>query len=325
MHHPYDDLAKKVGKGALSASGPTKVEHPISRSTLRADIRHDPDPARTAERAQLGLLGRIAEILCLIEIYGHAPDGGEWRACLIKHFAHWDASRENAREKNRERKAKGQDPELFTPPMLWIIAAVFSAPMLRKLKVKTRAGFPKGVYFHGEDLYRVGIVVASELPRDRATLLVRIMAGGPLLPDAIAELARLPEDAIERGLVEGAVVDLERALGQKPRRTAGEEEIVAMVQGTFTEARRMGRDEGRTEGRTEGRIEGRTEGRIEGEAAARVRDVLTVLRVRGIIVSDADRERILAEKDPARLERWHERAILATSVAEVMEEPIRAV
>ena len=86
MHHPYDDLAKKVGKGALAVSGVTKVEHAIRRSTQRADIRHDPDPARVAERAQLGLLGRIAEVLCLIEVFGHAPDGEEWRGCLIKHF-----------------------------------------------------------------------------------------------------------------------------------------------------------------------------------------------------------------------------------------------
>ncbi len=47
---------------------------------------------------------------------------------------------------------------------------------------------------------------------------------------------------------------------------------------------------------------------------------LTVLRVRGIVVADVDRERILAERDPARLARWHERAILA----EVLAEPIRA-
>jgi hypothetical protein len=184
--------------------------------------------------------------------------------------------------------------------MLWILAVAFSEPMLRKLKVRTRASFPKGVYFHGDDLHRVGIIVASELPRDRSTLLVRIMAAGPLLPNAIADLAELPADAIERGLVEGDLVDLERALGAKPSQTAEEEEIVAMVQGTFTQARRM------------------------GEAAARVRDVLTVLRVRGIIVSDADRERILAEEDPARLERWHERAILATSLAEVFDDENRA-
>jgi hypothetical protein len=63
--------------------------------------------------------------------------------------------------------------------------------------------------------------------------------------------------------------------------------------------------------------QGRSEGRMEEAAHA----VMTVLRVRGIAVPDAARERILAEKDPARLERWHERAILAASVAEVLEEP----
>jgi hypothetical protein len=30
------------------------------------------------------------------------------------------------------------------------------------------------------------------------------------------------------------------------------------------------------------------------------------------------------QKDPARLERWHERAILAASAAEVIDEPSRA-
>ena len=300
MPHPYDDLAKKVGKGALSASGLTKVEHRIRRSTLRADIRHDPDPGRGAERAQLGLLGRIAEILCLIEVYGHAPDGGEWRGCLIKHFAHWEASLRKVRAKNKKRKAKGLEPEPFVKPMLWIVAVAFSEPMLRELNVRTLPGWPKGVYFHGGELHRTGIVVASELPRDRSTLLVRIMAAGPLLPDAIAEVEALPEGAIERGLAEGELVDLEHLLGAKSSRTQEEEEIVAMVQGTFTQARRMGR------------------------AEARADDVLTVLRVRGIVVTDADRERILAETDPARLARWHERSILAASVAEVMDEPSRA-
>jgi hypothetical protein len=37
--------------------------------------------------------------------------------------------------------------------------------------------------------------------------------------------------------------------------------------------------------------------------------------------SGAANERILAEKDPARLERWHERAIFAASVADVLDEP----
>jgi hypothetical protein len=62
-------------------------------------------------------------------------------------------------------------------------------------------------------------------------------------------------------------------------------------------------------------------GELEGRTEEAARAVLTVLRVRGIAVPEAARERILAERDPARLERWHERAILAPSVAEVIGEP----
>jgi hypothetical protein len=56
-------------------------------------------------------------------------------------------------------------------------------------------------------------------------------------------------------------------------------------------------------------------------AEARTQDVLAILRVRGVAVPDAARERILGEKDPSRLKRWLERAVLAASVGEVLDEP----
>ena len=66
-----------------------------------------------------------------------------------------------------------------------------------------------------------------------------------------------------------------------------------------------------------GRDQGRDEGRAEGEARA----LLAALRVRGIAVPDAIHERILAEKDPERLERWVERAVVAHAIAEVIDDP----
>jgi hypothetical protein len=67
----------------------------------------------------------------------------------------------------------------------------------------------------------------------------------------------------------------------------------------------------------QGRVEGRIEGRVEEAARA----VLTALRIRGIAVPDAARERILAQQDPDCLERWLERAIVAASLAEVLDQP----
>jgi hypothetical protein len=66
------------------------------------------------------------------------------------------------------------------------------------------------------------------------------------------------------------------------------------------------------------------QGRNEGRAEEAARAVLTALRVRRITVSADEQARILASKDPAQLERWHERAIVAASVAEVFDEAARA-
>lgn len=304
MHNPFDQLAKKVGKGALDACGITVVQYEISRDAQHADIRHDPDPSREAERAKLGLLGRIAAVLCLIDVFGHALSGAELRACLAKHFAHWEECMRKTRALNKRHKEKGLPPDLLVEPLLWIVAATASAPMLRKLKVDAASGWPPGVYFFGDDLLRVGIVVADELPRDRSTVLVRIMAAGPVLADAIADLAALPADAHERTVAEDILVHLQQRLARKPSRTPEEEEFIVSMQKTWEKAR--------------------AEGEAKGEAKGEARALLAALRVRGIVVPDAARERILAERDPERLERWVERAIVATSIAEVIDDPSRA-
>ncbi len=62
-------------------------------------------------------------------------------------------------------------------------------------------------------------------------------------------------------------------------------------------------------------------GRVEGRAEAAARALLTVLRARGIAVPDTARERLLAQKDPDRLERWLAKAAVAASVDEVFDDP----
>jgi hypothetical protein len=71
----------------------------------------------------------------------------------------------------------------------------------------------------------------------------------------------------------------------------------------------------------QGHAEGLTEGLTQGRTEEAARAVLTVLRVRGLAVPDAVRERILAQRDPERLERWLEKAAVAASVAAILDEP----
>ena len=83
----------------------------------------------------------------------------------------------------------------------------------------------------------------------------------------------------------------------------------------------QGLAEGLAEGLAKGRNEGLTEGLAKGRAGEAAQALLTVLRVRGLAVSDAVRERILAQTDPERLERWLEKAVVAPSAAAALDEP----
>jgi hypothetical protein len=102
-------------------------------------------------------------------------------------------------------------------------------------------------------------------------------------------------------VAEQILIHLRDVIAKRPGPSPEEEEFVVSMQGTWKDARRLGRDEGRA----------------EGEALA----LLAVLRGRGIAVPDAARERILAEKDPARLERWIEKAAVAAAFVEVLDDP----
>lgn len=83
----------------------------------------------------------------------------------------------------------------------------------------------------------------------------------------------------------------------------------------------QGRDEGRTLGRDEGLSLGRAEGEARGRAEGEARALLIALQARGFAVPDAVRDRILAQKDQDCLERWLKKAIVASSLAEVLDDP----
>jgi len=291
VHNRFDQLGKQIGEEALGPSGPTVAHDEISPDAQHADLRHEPDPTRKAERARLGLLGRLASILCLIEIYSHAPEEDEVLACVGKLIAFRQKRVRTARRQKRLRK--------LVKPFLWIIAAGRPTAVLSELGPMTTSGWPRGVYF-SPGLFRVGIVVASELPRDRSTLLVRLMAAGPLLPHAIEDLSALPADAHERVVASQILLNLEHVLGKKPERTPEEQEFIVSMQNIVERLR----DEGRVE-----------------EARAALRNVLVQ---RKLVASRADNARIDACTDPAVLRRWLTQAVVADSVAEALR-PAEAV
>jgi hypothetical protein len=69
----------------------------------------------------------------------------------------------------------------------------------------------------------------------------------------------------------------------------------------------------RAEERTEGKQQGLAEGVLRGKAEA----LLVLLASRGVAIPRADRDRILGEMDPERLDRWIARATRCTDIAEL--------
>jgi hypothetical protein len=116
------------------------------------------------------------------------------------------------------------------------------------------------------------------------------MAAGSHLESTIRELRLLPPVARERAVAEPILLRLQHVLGQQPSLNPKQQEMNMTLYNSFEEIR------------------------TEGSAKA----LLIVLQARGISVSDAARERILAEKDPARLTRWLERASAAASVEDLI-------
>src|SRR5689334_20583546 len=144
MRNRFDFASKEIGQAALRPFGTTVAQAQINTETQYADLRHEPDPARGAKLAELGLLGRLATRACLIEVYSEAPSPAEFRACLSKHLAFWQQRVRDAR-----RSEQPQPPEDAVAPFLWIIAAGSPTTLLATLKPEAAPGWPPGVSFFG--------------------------------------------------------------------------------------------------------------------------------------------------------------------------------
>jgi len=152
MRNHFDHLAKQIGQKALGPTGDAAAHDPINAETQYADLRYEPDPARQAERDRLGLLGRLAAVPCLIEVYSHAFNAEEFRACLAKHLTSWQGRARKTRGARRsEPEAEGSGD-----PFLWIITAGAPRTVLTQLELRPARDWPTGMYLFGADVLRVG-------------------------------------------------------------------------------------------------------------------------------------------------------------------------
>ncbi|MFT3768614.1 MAG: hypothetical protein QM820_24475 [Minicystis sp.] len=185
MRTRYDQFGKQIVRAAIVVRGPVETDAEVPADTRRIDLWFNPAPDSAPPSPDLGLLGRITERACTIELFHNTPDGKELADCLIKHgnFRHYLSLRK-------------EPPPV---PMQWVISSGRPDSGIDGLRFIRDEAWPPGVY-DGPPLLWTKLVVVSELPEERSTLLLRLLGAGKVLRRAIAELKALPEDAPERTL-----------------------------------------------------------------------------------------------------------------------------
>jgi len=180
-------------------------------------------------------------------------------------------------------------------PTLWIISAARPDGVLRDLAMDRLAAWPNGVYRMVAPRLPMHVVVISELPRERETLMLRLMGAQRVLREALEDLQRLPSAAWERRAAAEAIDVLRsfapRAAGLEDR---AEEAIIMSASETYE------------------RIKG--EGVLEGLR----RVLLRQLELKFGPVPQQIVVRVHAA-DVVELERWAERLVSATTLEEAVE------
>ena len=215
-----------------------------------------------------------------------------------------------------------------TPPLpkLWIISAGRPASGLEGFEFRSFEGWPTGVYRSPRLLF-AGVVVTSELPRERDTLLLRLMGAGACLRDAVAELAALPVDARERAIAGPVLLRCHIDIPKDPaNRTNEDEEFMTDTQEIFEAWERetiaKGLAKGLAEGRSKGLAEGRAEGRAKGAAEALGQGLVVIYEIRFGTMLPELKTIVEGTKEAATLLAWIR--LVETSSAETFAATVHA-
>jgi hypothetical protein len=221
MRFRHDQRAKQLASRLLEGFGETTTSEEVLADSQQIDVWHLPNEG-SQDRARLGMFGRMTESACLLEPYHEPPDDDALRECIRKHLSFHHA---------RVLKARAGGGKAVVPlATCWIVSSGRSVSALPAFGFAPAGGWPRGIYATPPG-FRVNLVVLTELPRSRDTLLLRLLGRGAVLQHALHDLLALPEGSWERAATFPIFARLRFDLPQDPHdRTAEEEELVVTSQ-----------------------------------------------------------------------------------------------
>jgi hypothetical protein len=190
---PFDQMSKQYLEEFLEPFGSVQRQYEVPGEAKFVDVWFVPDQAAESPTAELGILGRMAAGMCLLEPYRNAPTRTEVRVSVMKLV--WV-------QEDERRKAEQDDRRLNEDslPRLWILASTVSQPVLQESEAKERDDWCPGIYFVPE-IFKTAIVAIDELPETEETLWLRILGRDGTQTRAIREVLALPPEHPRRSKV----------------------------------------------------------------------------------------------------------------------------
>jgi hypothetical protein len=181
---PFDQMSKQYLEEFLEPFGNVQRQYEVPGEAKFVDVWFVPDQVSESPTAELGILGRMATGMCLLEPYRNAPTRTEVRVSVMKLV--W--VQEDERRKAEQDEQRLNEDSL---PKLWILASTVSQPVLQESEAKERADWCSGIYFVPE-IFKTAIVAIDELPETEETLWLRILGRDGTQARAIREVLALP-------------------------------------------------------------------------------------------------------------------------------------
>lgn len=280
----HDELVKRALSLWLRALGDVQIDARVAGESRRGDVLYQERRQRPSYRRRLGVLGELARGRVLFEPFRNPLTTLELRSCVLKSI---DLGAQEVRAARRAKKPLSS----VTEPSLCAITPTMSSELAVEAGAQPMPGGLAGFYVLAP-MWRTVIVVAHELPAERSTLWLRLFGRGKVQAAAVREL----EEMSEREPLRDATLRLLFGWLQRLQGPGQPSEDELELKMNLEHAYERWEQKVKAKSHREGRAEGKAEGKAEA--------VLVLLAGRGIEITAAQRERVLACSDTRQLDAW---------------------
>ncbi|HYX15512.1 MAG TPA: hypothetical protein VE944_14310 [Nostoc sp.] len=237
----YSLFVEHYLEGLLSPLGSVEVSGVITDSERRGIVLFFPKGTIQTGRHSLGLLAKVAQSDCSIEVYYEQIGETEVRSCLHKLLSVFSTL-------NCRASVEGKTLDDNDLPRFWIVVPSASQDLLNSFGAQLELeNWTTGIYFL-PNVFRLAIVAINQLPVTPETLWLRLLGRGAIQKQAVSELIALPSSNRLRQNVLDIVYRWRISVMTQTDLTLYDQELIMNLTEAYQEARAQAVQEGVEQG-----------------------------------------------------------------------------